>query len=177
MIWISPSQKDTAIRAHLEKLVRLDRTWVDFVKKFEALIESYNLGSRSIGDLLEELVKFTQGLSAEEQRHARENVFEEKLVIFDILTRPAPELTPEERSEVKKVARELLERLKQVLVLNWRQKSSARSKLRLAIEDVLDGGLPRAYGKPSYEQKHSALFEHVCENYLGEGEGTYAARA
>ena len=33
---------------------------------------------------------------------------EEELVIFDILTRPAPELSPEERAEVKKVARELL---------------------------------------------------------------------
>jgi type I restriction enzyme, R subunit len=30
-------------------------------------------------------------------------------------------LTPEERAEVKKIARELLNRLKQLLVLNWRQ--------------------------------------------------------
>ena len=34
---------------------------------------------------------------------------EEELVIFDILTRPAPELSADERAEVKKVARELLE--------------------------------------------------------------------
>jgi len=51
---------------------------------------------------------------------------EEELVIFDILTRPAPELSPEERAEVKQVARTLLERLKALLVLNWRQKSAAR---------------------------------------------------
>ncbi len=70
---------------------------------------------------------------------------EEELVIFDILTRPAPELTTEERAEVKKVARELLARLKDLLVLNWRQKSAARSTLKLAIEDALDSGLPRAY--------------------------------
>jgi type I restriction enzyme R subunit len=30
---------------------------------------------------------------------------EEELVIFDILTRPAPELSTEERAEVKKAAR------------------------------------------------------------------------
>ena len=63
---------------------------------------------------------------------------EEELVIFDILTRPAPELTTEERAEVKKVARELLARLKELLVLNWRQKSAARSQLKLTIEDTLD---------------------------------------
>lgn len=36
-----------AIRARLEKLVRLNRTRIDFAEKFEALIESYNSGSRS----------------------------------------------------------------------------------------------------------------------------------
>jgi hypothetical protein len=57
--------------------------------------------------------------------------------VCDILTRPAPELSTEERTEVKKVARELLMRLKQLLVLNWRQKAAARSALRLALADPL----------------------------------------
>jgi type I restriction enzyme R subunit len=75
---------------------------------------------------------------------------------------------------VKKVARELLTRLKQLLVLNWRQKSSARSQLKLAIEDVLDTGLPRAYDKPLYQQKCAALFEHVFESYPERDAGVYA---
>jgi type I restriction enzyme, R subunit len=96
------------------------------------------------------------------------------LDIFDILTRPAPELSEAERTEVKKVARMLLDRLNQLLVLNWRQKSSARSQLKLAIEDVLDTGLPRAYDKPLYEQKCSALFEHIYESYPERDAGVYA---
>jgi hypothetical protein len=71
-------------------------------------------------------------------------------VIFDILTRPAPELSADERSELKKVVRELLTRLKQLLVLNWRQKSAARAQLRLAIEDVLESGLPRPYDRTTF---------------------------
>jgi type I restriction enzyme R subunit len=110
------------------------------------------------------LLKLSRNLSDEQQRHIRENMTEEELVIFDILTRPAPELSAEERAEVKKVARVLLERLKQLLVLNWRQKSTVRSQLKLAIEDVLDTGLPRAYDKPLYEQKCFALFEHIFES-------------
>lgn len=43
---------------------------------------------------------------------------EEELVIFDILTQPTPELSTEERAEVKKVARKLLAKLKVLLVLN-----------------------------------------------------------
>jgi len=154
-----------AIRAMLERLIRLNKTRADFAEKFEELIESYNSGSRNIEELFEELVKLSRNLSDEQQRHVRENLSEEELVIFDLLTRPGPELSAAERAEVKKVARELLTRLKSLLVLNWRQKSSARSQLKLTIEDVLDTGLPRIYDKPLYEQKCSALFEHIYESY------------
>lgn len=44
-----------------------------------------------------------------------------------------------------------------------------------AIEDVLDTGLPRAYDKPLYEQKCTALFEHVYESYPERDAGVYAA--
>jgi type I restriction enzyme R subunit len=164
-----------AIRAQLDKLIRMNKTRADFAEKFEELIESYNTGSRNIESLFEELLKLTRSLNHEEQRHIRENVTEEELVIFDILTRPAPELSAEERTEVKKVARELLDRLKQLLVLNWRQKSSARSQLKLTIEDTLDTGLPRAYTPEMYQQKCSAVFEHIYESYPERDTGVYGA--
>jgi len=40
-----------AIRAQLEKLIRLNKTRADFAQKFEELIESYNTGSRNIEQL------------------------------------------------------------------------------------------------------------------------------
>ena len=40
-----------AIRAHLEKLIRLNKTRTDFREKFEELIESYNAGSLNIEEL------------------------------------------------------------------------------------------------------------------------------
>jgi len=162
-----------AIAAKLEKLVRLNRTRADFAEKFEALIESYNNGSRTIVQLFEELLKLSNSLDDEQERHVREHLSEEELVIFDILTRPAPVLTTAERDEVKKVARELLTRLKDLLVLNWRQKSAARSTLKLAIEDALDT-LPAAYDRPLYSQKCTALFEHVYESYPERNAGVYA---
>ncbi len=163
-----------AIRAQLEKMIRLNRTRTDFAEKFETLIESYNAGSRSIEELFLELVQLTNSLNDEEQRHVREHISEEELVIFDILTRPAPELSTEERAEVKRVARELLTRLKGLLVLSWRQKSTARSQLKLAIEDTLDLGLPRAYTPELCSQKCLAVFEHLYECYPERDAGVYA---
>ena len=163
-----------AIRAQLETMIQLNRTRADFAEKFEALIESYNAGSRSIEGLFDELVKLSISLNDEQQRHVRENMTEEELVIFDILTRPAPDLSTEERAEVKKAARELLAKLKALLVLNWRQKSTARSQLKLTIEDTLDTSLPRAYTPELYNQKCSAVFEHVYESYPERNAGVYA---
>jgi hypothetical protein len=73
--------------------------------------------------------------------------------------RPTPELSTEERAEVKKVSRELLTKLNELIILNWRQKAAARSQLRLTIEDVLDNGLPRVYSKETYKEKCSKVFE------------------
>ncbi len=42
-----------AIRAQLEKLIRLNKTRTNFADKFEELIESYNSGSRNIEELFE----------------------------------------------------------------------------------------------------------------------------
>jgi type I restriction enzyme R subunit len=168
-------QLKAAIRAKLEKMIQLNRTRADFAEKFEALIESYNAGSRSIEELYQELLDLSNNLNQEQERHVRENVTEEELVIFDILTRPAPDLSPEERTAVKKAARELLARLKELLVINWRQKSTARSQLKLAIEDTLDLGLPRAYTPELFNLKCSAVFEHVYESYPERDSGVYAS--
>jgi type I restriction enzyme R subunit len=154
-----------AIHSKLEKLIQANKTRADFSEKFEELIESYNTGSRTIEEIFAELLNFTNTLNAEEERHVRENMSEEELVIFDILTRPAPDLTDAEKAEVKKVSRELLTKLKNLLVLNWRQKETSRSQLKLAIQDALDDGLPKAYTKDLYQDKCSAMFEHIYEAY------------
>jgi type I restriction enzyme, R subunit len=166
-----------AVCAQLERLVRLNKSRMDFQQKFEELIDSYNNGSRNIEELFEELLKLSRSLSEEQERHVREKMTEEELVIFDILTRPAPELSTDERNEVKKVSRELLTKLKQLLVINWRQKSTARSQLQLAIEDTLDNGLPRVYSPELYKQKCATVFEHFYEAYPESGSSVYTPAA
>ena len=161
------------IAGRLSDMVRLNRTRTDFTEKFEALIESYNNGSRNIEQLFIELLKLSNSLDEEQERHVRESLTVEELVIFDILTRSGPDLSTAERNEVKKVAKDLLSRLKELLVLNWRQKSAARSTLKLAIEDTLDT-LPKAYDIVLFNEKCSLVFEHVYESYPEKNSGIYA---
>jgi len=154
-----------AIKAQLDRMVSINPTRTDFSDKFEALIAAYNSGAANIEDLFAELVKFTQDLSEEDQRHVRENLSDEELVIFDILTRPAPELSPEERTEVKKVARELLTRLKDLFVVDWRTRNHARARVKDEIDGLLDKRLPQSYPPDLYEAKCAEVFRHVYDAY------------
>ncbi len=164
-----------AVRAQLERMVRFNRTRADYLEKFQELIDSYNAGSRNIDEIFKELLALSEVLNEEQTRHVREHLSEEELTILDILTRPGPELTTEEREEVKKVARQLLERIKALLVLGWRQRVSARARVKLEIEDALDQGLPRTYSKDIYQTKCAAVFEHVYESYFDDGKSVYSA--
>ena len=73
------------------------------------------------------------------------------------------------------MARELLARLKELLVPDMRKKQSTRARLMESIKDTLDTGLPRSYTPELYRQKCSAVFEHVYESYPERRAGVYAA--
>ena len=49
---------------------------------------------------------------------------EEELAIFDLLTKPEPVLTDDEREVVKASAKRLLAHLHDKLVLDWRRKAT-----------------------------------------------------
>jgi type I restriction enzyme R subunit len=162
------------IAAHINRLVQLNPTRADFRETFEALIASYNAGSRGVEEIYKQLLQLSLQLSQEQQRHIRENLSEEELAMFDILLQSAPNLSDNDRAKVKQSARELVERIHNLLVLNWRQKATARAQLKLLIEDALDLGLPRAYTPELYQQKCAAVFAHIEKAYPERDRSVYA---
>ena len=154
-----------AIRAQLDRLIKANETRADLRETFEALIEANNTGSRQIEQLFQELLRFSTTLTEEQARHVREQLSEEELVVFDLLTRPGPELSAAERGEVKKLARGLLPKVKRLATQDWQKTAMARAKVRDTIEAELDAGLPRAYTKEVFQEKASVVFQHVYERY------------
>ncbi len=77
---------------------------------------------------------------------------------------PAANLSPD---SLTAVTRQMLEQLKSLLVLDWRQRVGARASVREAIKKELDEGLPRVYTPELYQNKVSAVFEHFFESYYG----------
>jgi type I restriction enzyme R subunit len=160
----------------LMAMVRLNRTRMDYLERFQAMIDAYNAGSLNAEEFFQQLVAFSQSLNAEDQRGVSEQLNEEELALFDLLTRPQIELSDADRDKVKSTARELLAALKAgKLVLDWRKRQQARAEVRVTIEKLLDQGLPRAYTPELFEQKTTAVFQHVYDAYYGAGRSVYAA--
>ena len=157
------------VERKMKDLISVNRTRINFVEKLQQMIDEYNAGSLNTEEFFKRLVAFARDLQEEEKRAIKENLTEEELTIFDLLTKPKMKLTKREEDEVKKVAKELLETLKQEkLVLDWRKKQQTRASVRLCIEDVLDH-LPPTYSKDIYQGKCEIIYQHIFEAYPSQG--------
>ena len=160
----------------LMAMVRLNRTRMDYLERFQAMIDDYNAGSLNAEEFFQQLMVFARSLNEEEQRGVSEQLNEEELALFDLLTKPQIEMTEAERDKVKATARELLNTLKaSKLVLDWRKRQQARAEVRVTIEKLLDRGLPKVYTPALFEQKATAVFQHIYDAYYGAGRSVYAA--
>lgn len=162
-----------AISAKLERLLKQNKSRVNFYRKFQELIEKYNLASRNTEAFFAELIEFARELNKEESRALGLGLDEEKLAIFDLLVRSELELTEKDKTAIKKVAEELLWELKKergtgkmpVLQADWRSRQQDRAAVRVIIDRVLDENLPEVYSGEIYELKCQELYQHIYENY------------
>lgn len=165
------------IEKKLNTMVRQNKGRLDFLEKFQKLIESYNASSYNLDGFFKELMRYAQSLTEEEQRAHRENLTEEELAIFDLLTQPAPELSDKEKEEVKKVAKELLAKLQaEKLVLDWKLKTQTKADVERTIRDFFIQ-LPKVYTLELKKEKRSKTYAHIYENYSGAGQSMYQGMA
>ena len=164
------------IEKKLEVMLRENRQRIDFMEKFQKLIETYNASSHNIEAFFDELLKFAQSLTAEEKRAKREDLTEEELAIFDLLTQPEPQLSDKEKAEVKKVAREMLAKLKtEKLKDGWQLKMQTKADVERTIRDFYIK-LPASYTPVVKKEKRVRTFAHIYENYRSEASNTYTLR-
>jgi len=153
----------------LARMIQVNRTRIDFLEEFQKMIDEYNNGAINVQVFFDKLLVFARRLGVEEKRGIAEQLTEEELVVFDLLTKPEIALTGKEMADVKKVAKALLEKLKrEKLVLDWRKQQTTRAMVLTTIKDVLDE-LPRAYTKELYETKCDTVYQHFYESYQGQG--------
>jgi type I restriction enzyme R subunit len=163
------------LSGQIVRMVRVNPTRIDYMERFQALIDAYNAGSINVEKFFEKLMLFTRELNEEDQRSVAEGLSEEELAVFDLITKPDVELTEKQLIEVKAIAHDLLDTLKQEkLVIDWRKKQQSRASVKVAIEVTLDR-LPDVFSIELYREKVERVYQHVYDSYFGEGQSVYAA--
>ena len=153
------------LRAFLEdKLVKMleqNQTRSDFAQRLQTIIDRYNAGASATENYFDDLMDFNRDLREEDERHIREGLSEDELELFDLLKKD--KLTQAETQTVKLAAKTLLKRLVEeqpkVLIQDWYKDAQSRQRLRSAVEEVLDAGLPDSYDRLTFKQ--------TCENVYG----------
>ena len=161
------------LKDRLDDAVRKNPTLLELAERFRRLIDEYNAGTHNLDEFLRRLKAINDELTDEEQRAVREDATEAEIAIFDLLTKPEPELTKAEALTVRGTAKMLLERVEEKLVLDWKRRQQPRSAVRAEIGKVLDAELPDAYDAALLGRKVDAIFDHIYASYFDNGESVY----
>lgn len=158
----------------IKEMIRKNKLRKHFLDRLNKLLHEYNSGSHDLDVFFDQLVELAKELSAEDARAISLNLTEEELAVFDILRKE--NLNPNEIDQVKKVAKELLSKLKtEKLVLDWKRKEETRADVKITIRDMLYDELPGpTYTEPDCEDRSQKVYLHIYDNYVDEKVNVYA---
>ncbi|BAZ44498.1 type I site-specific deoxyribonuclease HsdR [Chondrocystis sp. NIES-4102] len=154
------------IECQLEQMLEFNKTRLNYFEKYQKMIEEYNSDARNVDWFFNQLVKLAQQLKEEETRAITEHLTQEELAIFDLLTKCNVNLSQQEEKQVKQIAQELLNTLKQEkLVIDWKKRQQTRASVEVAIGDMLEK-LPQSYSNELYQQKCQQIYQHIFDCYV-----------
>lgn len=168
-------QIEQNLEKRLDAAVRKNPTRIDLAERFRRLIDEYNAGTHNLEEFLRRLKAINDELTEEEQRTVREDLTEAELALYDLLTKPEPELTKPEQAQVKAAAKHLLEHVTEKLVLDWRKRQHTRAAVQVAVGKLLDEELPEVYGPDLYDDKVTRVYEHIYASYFDNGGSVYSS--
>lgn len=153
-----------AVVNKLEQMLKENPLRMDFYDRYKEIVEAYNNG-KSEAELkrsFEQLTAFVQTLSKEEKRAFTENLDEPTLSIFDLLIQNK-ELSKSEREQVKKVAKDTLEKLQneKLNIANWKESREMKAGIKTTIYDQLLWLPENKYTDEEVSLKSLAVYQHV----------------
>lgn len=162
----------TKVEQKVRDMAAQNPTRLHLVEALEKLVDAYNASTIDAKEFFEKLKAFIAKIDEEQRRAAREQLSEEELAIFDLLTKPEPKLTKAQEVLVKKVARDLLRKLKEhELVFRWWQRQQTRAAVYSTIRVELNDLPEELYPQELWNEKVDVTWKFVFSHY-GAAEAT-----
>lgn len=153
------------IEQRLNAMLAVNPTRVDLYERYQAIVKEYNNDKDSavIQKVMDDLFNFNDDCTTEEKRYLREGLENEaELAVFDLLQKEV--LSKQEREAIKKVASELLTKLKdQRFALDrLRTMATVQAQMKAEIIKHLFANLPpSAYAPDEISAKAGEVFAHL----------------
>jgi type I restriction enzyme, R subunit len=153
------------IEEKIEELVSKNKTRLKFMDRLKNLLSMYNNEAHDVEEIVRELIKFSKELDEEGQRGFKEGLEEEELAVFDLLLKDS--LNPGEKEQVKKIAVEMLSKLKaENITRGWRDFEPTRSSVRKTIADYIYQLPDPEYSEVECEGLIVPVYNHIFEYFL-----------
>ncbi len=148
----------------IKEMARRNKRRLKFLERLDALLSKYNKGGQDVTQLVSDLMELAKDLSVEEERAVKENLTEDELAVFDLLIKE--NLNPSEVEEVKKVAKEMIEKLKaEKLTPHWREFEPTRAGVKTTIADYVYKLPVPTYTEFECQSLVSPLYNFMYEQY------------
>lgn len=159
-----------AVEKKMEQMLKENPLRIKFYERYLEIIKEYNQG-KSMEDTMkafDDLTTFINDLNVEDTRAIREDLDEETLAIFDLL-KSGKELTTPEIKEVKKVAGNVLMKLKaeKLQIERWRESRQVTAQVKTTIFDTLQWLPQTSYTDQDVSERTINVYQHIYTNYPG----------
>jgi type I restriction enzyme R subunit len=156
------------INDRLDNMMKRNPSRINYYEQYQKIIEEYNAeqDKAAIEKTFIDLTNFVNDLDDEEKRYVREGFNnDEELAMYDLLLKDS--LTPAEIKKVKKLAKVLLERIKDKIseLDHWTEKEETQAAVDILIRDTLWSELPDSYDDRLLNEYRRKIYEFVYTTY------------
>lgn len=159
---------DELIQTRLDSMLKENPKRVDYYERYQQIIEEYNKEQdrANIEKTFMDLMNLANSMNQEEQRYVREGFSsDEELSLYDMLFND--NLSKEDIKKIKKVAVELLEKIKSKIAEfdHWTDKQETKAEIDTLIGKILWEELPESYSDNAIFTYRQKIYEYVYMRY------------
>lgn len=141
---------------------------VDYYERYQTIIDEYNneQDRANIEKTFMDLMNLANSMNQEEKRYVREGfTSDEELSLYDMLFNE--NLSKEDINKIKKVAIDLLEKIKAKIseLDHWTEKQETKAEVDTLIGTILWEELPESYSDNAIFAYRQKIYEYVFMRY------------
>ena len=114
-----------------------------FSERLEEAISRYHTNAITTAEVIQELIKLAKDIRAAHQRGKEEGLSQEEISFYDALAQNESAVDVMGNDQLRVIAHELLNSLKNNASVDWQHRESARARMRILVKRIL-----RKYGYP-----------------------------